>query len=293
MRPLFQAVLLLCACCSQAQSVPRSLLWEVSRPGDSGPSYLFGTLHSRDSRVFQFQDSVLIALDRCDVLAGELEVDETRKMDPSTMNAMFLPNGRSLDRLYSKKDYKRVIAVLKDRLGPLAPLCTRIRPFYSIAMLSEMQLGSDSAEVLDAWLQTRARAHGKKVIGLETINEQLAAVERIPLREQARLLLELVEREDEGRHMDEVVQYYCAGDLERSMALIDRDGMPEHADKALLAERNARMADRAEKQINARHRVFVAVGAAHLAGPSGIIELLRAKGMQVRAVGASQTDTTP
>ncbi len=262
----------------------RSLLWAVNAPGDTCTSYLFGTLHSRDARAFRFADSVLIAFDHCDVLAGELEVDETKKMDPSVMNAMFLPDGRSLDRLYSKKDYKRVIAVLKDRLGPLAPLCTRVRPFYTIAMLSEMELGNDSAEVLDAWLQSRAQRMKKRVMGLETVAEQLEAVQRIPLRDQAKLLMQVVDKPANEAGSSEALTCYTTGDLDCLMGQLERDGLPEHADKALLASRNVRMADRLAKNMGGKHRVFAAVGAAHLPGKSGLIQLLRAKGFTVRPV---------
>ena len=266
-----------------AQSTPRSLLWSVRTPMGS-PSYLYGTFHSRDARVFRFQDSVLVALEACDIMAGELEVEQTRHMDHAITNAMLLPSGGSLDRLYNKRDYRLVIEALKERLGPLAPVCTKLRPFYTVAMLSEMELGNDSATVLDAWLQEHAQAMGKRIAGLETIAEQLAAVERIPLREQARLLYEVVIRDSSHNDMSEAMNAYAARDLDALMGIVGRDGMPEHADKALLEERNGHMADRLEKFMSGGHRVFAAVGAAHLAGDDGLIALLRARGYLVEPV---------
>lgn len=247
-------------------------------------SYLYGTFHSRDARAFRFQDSVLVAFDACDIVAGELEVNEARKLDAAVTNAMLLPSGGSLDRLYNKRDYRRVIGALKERLGPLAPMCTKLRPFYTVAMLSEMSLGNDSSVVLDAWFQQRAEAMGKQVIGLEQLSEQLAAVERIPMRDQARLLFELVTRDKGQAVQDEALAVYSRCDLDGLMSLVGRDGLPEHADKALLEERNTRMAERLSGRMTGRHRVFAAVGAAHLAGDHGMLSILRARGFHVRPV---------
>lgn len=255
-------------------------------------SYLYGTFHGRDARLFRFQDSVLVALNASDLVAGELEVSAARKLDNTVTNAMLLPNGGSLDKLYSRRDYNRVIGALKERLGPLAPLCTKLRPFYIVAMLSQMELGNDSAMVLDAWFQERALQAGKSVMGLETISEQLSAIERIPLREQAKLLYAVIDR-DQDKSTDLAVNAYLARDLDALMALLERDGLPEHADKALLDERNARMVDRLQKQMEKGHRVFAAVGAAHLPGPDGILALFRMRGYEVKPIAADTAAAVP
>jgi uncharacterized protein YbaP (TraB family) len=267
------------------QSSANSLLWRITRVGTSDTSYLYGTLHSRDARAFKLQDSTLTFLDRCDLVAGELEIEGTKRMSSSLANAMFLPEGRSLDALYSNREYKLVAAALKERLGPLAPLCTKLRPFYIIAMLTEMDMNGDSATVLDAWLQSRAAKRGTEVIGLETVAEQLEAVERIALNDQARLLLKVLREEDMRSSITAALDAYAAHDLNALMALIERDGLPEHADKALLVERNVRMADRLDARMKQGRHVFGAVGAAHLPGDHGILQLLRNRGYVVMPAG--------
>lgn len=267
------------------QPIHNSLLWRITRSVSPDTSFIYGTLHSRDARAFKLQDSTLFFFDRCEVIAGELELEETKRMSLSVANAMFLPNGRSLDALYSKREYKLVAAALKEKLGPLAPLCTKLRPFYIIAMLTEMEMSGDSATVLDAWLQERAVQQGKKVIGLETVAEQLGAVEHIPLTEQARLLLKALREQDTSGSITAALDAYAAHDLNALMTMIERDGLPEHADKALLEERNRRMTERLDAQIGAGKRVFAAVGAAHLPGIEGILQLLRNGGYTVVPVG--------
>lgn len=283
--PLFPAIV-------GAQPTPRTLLWSITAPMGE-PSYLYGTFHSRDARVFQLQDSVLVAFAACDVIAGELEVKEARRLDNAVMNAMLLPTGSSLDRLYNKRDYLRVIDGLKEKLGPLAPMCTKLRPFYTVAMLSEMELGNDSSIVLDAWFQQRAEAMDRKVVGLETITEQLAAVERIPLRDQARILYDVVTRDKLDEETSMAMKAYVARDLDALMRIVGRDGLPEHSDKALLEERNARMADRLAKHMSGGHRVFAAVGAAHLPGDNGMLAELQARGFSVKPVAPTAVTKGP
>ncbi len=266
----------------QAQDGYKTLLWQVTRPGMADTSYLYGTMHTRDARAFQFGPEVSRAFVSCEVVAGELDMEETRRLNAAVMNAMFLPKGTTLDRLYSKRDYKEVIGAVKERLGPVAPLCTKIQPFYTIALLNEAELGNDSAVVLDAWFQLKAQEAGKRIVGLETVTEQIEAVQRIPLKVQARMLLEVV-RDDDASGTNDALTAYLAHDLDALMASVAKDGMPDQADKALLQERNLRIIERLEKQMRS-HGVFVAVGAAHLPGEYGLIERLRRLGYAVMPV---------
>lgn len=293
MRALPLAMAVVCGVHSLAQGTEKSLLWRITHPTKRDTSYLYGTIHSRDARAFRFQDSTLYCFDRCTMVAGELDMEQTRKLSPEVTDAMFLPKGSSLDKLYNKRDYKEVVAVLKMRLGPLAPMCLRLRPFYTIAMLSEMQLGNDSSLVLDAWLQDRALRAGKKVVGLETVKDQLEAIQRIPLREQAKLLFRMVRDDSTGTAMDKAMNAYAAHDLDLLMDVVGRDGMPEHADKALLMERNRTMAEKLQELMARRERVFAAIGAAHLAGERGVIERLRSMGYSVTPVGVPLNDAEP
>ena len=268
-----------------AQILEKSLLWRVTLPGKRDTSYLYGTIHSRDARAYRFQDSTLHCFGRCDMMAGELDMEQSRKLSPEVTEAMFLPKGSSLDRLYSKRDYREVVTLLKMRLGPLAPMSLKIRPYYTLALLTEMRLGTDSSMVVDAWFQDRALRRNMKVIGLETVTEQLEAIERVPLRDQAKLLQKVLREDSTGAEIDRAMDVYLQRDLEALLDVVGRDGLPEHADKALLMERNRTMAERLQRHMSSGRRVFAAVGAAHLGGDRGLIERLRAMGYTVVPVG--------
>lgn len=282
MRRLFFLIPWLLPLLLAAQGEYRALLWQVTRPGMKDTTYLFGTMHTRDARAFQFGPAVSRAFVGADIVAGELDMEETQRLDQSVMNAMFLPKGSSLDKLYNKRDYKEVVGTLKEKLGPVAPMCTKIKPFYTIALLNEAELGNDSAIVLDAWFQLKAQEAGKPVVGLETVTEQIEAVERIPLKVQARMLLEAV-RTDIRSGSNAGLEAYLAQDLDALIAEVETVRLPADADKALLQDRNLRMTERLEKHMRG-HGIFVAVGAAHLPGEYGLIERLRRLGYTVLPV---------
>ncbi|MCC7503117.1 MAG: TraB/GumN family protein [Flavobacteriales bacterium] len=266
-----------------AQGGQQALLWQVTQPAMRDTSYLFGTMHTRDARAFQFGPEVSRAFIRCEIVAGELDMEETKRLGTTLAGAMFLPAGSTLDRYYSKREYKQVMNALREELGPLAVMGAKMRPFYLMAMLSEVELGKDSALVLDDWLQKQGRAMDKSVVGLETIKEQIDAVDRIPLEEQARMLLQQARMK--GRHADaeRALKNYVDGDLEALLAQMVDDGLGGPADKALLQDRNLRMIERMQEHMQG-HGVFVAVGAAHLPGEHGLIEHLRRLGYTVLPV---------
>ena len=107
------------------QGTPSTLLWRVTGPGTTGASYLYGTIHSRDDRAFQFGDSVLPALDRCRVVAGELDLDHAVKDLAGLMTHMTLPGDQRLLDLYRPKDRKVVEKALKVRMMPTTFLVDR------------------------------------------------------------------------------------------------------------------------------------------------------------------------
>lgn len=270
-----------------AQGGQQALLWQVTQPAMRDTSYLFGTMHTRDARAFQFGPEVSRAFVNSDVVAGELDMEETKRLGSTLAGAMFLPAGSTLDRYYSKREYKQVMKALREELGPLAVMGAKMRPFYLMAMLSEVELGKDSSVVLDDWLQKQGRAMDKSVVGLETIKEQIDAVDLIPLDEQARMLLQQARMKGHHADAERALKNYVEGDLEALLAQMVDDGLGGPADKALLQDRNVRMVERLQAHMQG-HGVFVAVGAAHLPGEQGLIEHLRRLGYTVLPVVREQ-----
>jgi len=272
------------------EKLAHSLLWRISTPGIARPSYLYGTVHSRDERAYQFGDSVLPALDRCAVVAGELDLGADQQMAMAMLTTLRIPDGKKLEDLYKKREWARVEAMMKDRLGPMAPLLYSVKPFFVMALFSEAEMGDDRPMVLDQFLQRRGTSNGQRVIGIETMNEQMAAIDAIPLTEQARMLLDHVDHQGYPGTTDAMLDAYARQDLEALLEVgEDAGGMPEELEKSLLTERNTRMVQRMDSLISAGEPIFFLIGAAHLPTPDGLIAGLRAQGHTVEAVISEHT----
>ena len=286
-RPVRAVLLLLSVQASVlwAQPLEPTLLWRIEAGTVAAPSYLYGTVHSRDERAYFFGDSVLAALDRCHVVAGELDLSAERELGMAILSKALLPDGQHLLDLYKKRDRERVKQALDTELGVMAPMVARVKPFYVLAMLMEGSIEGDRPEVLDDHLQKRGAANGQRVIGLETVDEQLAAIDAVPLADQARMLLDHIEHQGYANEMNAMLDAYAGQDLERLVeAAMKAGSMPDALEEAMLTTRNARMVQRMDSLIQQGEPVFFLVGAAHLPRPDGLIAGLRGRGLKVTAV---------
>ncbi|MBK7100285.1 MAG: TraB/GumN family protein [Flavobacteriales bacterium] len=239
-----------------AQPLEQTLLWRIGSQKGGASSYLYGTMHTKDERAFQFGDSVLPALDRSTVVAGELDL-AIGDQGIGLLKRMWMPNGKQLKDLYRKKDWIRVEKALNERLGMAAPMLYRVKPMFVEAMLSESTMGGARSQVLDEYLQVRARDLGKRVIGVETIDEQLGAMDALTVKEQAKMLLDHVDHDGYPKELDAMLDAYAAQDLEGLLGAAEKSGsMPKAMEQALITERNTRMVHRMDSLLQGGEGMF-------------------------------------
>ncbi len=285
MRPLILPVLFVLPLAISAQVLEPTLLWRIRSTPEAVPSYLYGTVHSKDERAFQFGDSVLPALDRCAVVAGELDLDKSKQGGMLMFGAMRLPGDQRLEDLYKKKEWKRVDAAITDHMGFMAPMASKLKPFFVMMLLMENAVDGERPRVLDEYLQQRGAQNAQRVIGIETMAEQLAALDAMTLKEQAAMLLDHVDHDGYKQEMEAMLDAYARQDLDGLFdAANAAGGMPEAMEKALLTDRNTRMVHRMDSIMGTGQTVFFLIGAAHLPKPEGLIQGLRNKGYAVEPV---------
>ena len=270
------------------------LLWKVEKAG-SAPSWLFGTMHVPDPRVTSLKEPVAEAFAAAKVVvleSTEVTTDRDSQLALDMLELAQLPEGETFDAGFT--------AAEKDALGKLTAArgipyfaARKLKPWFvavSISIPACAQIAMMRGRpVLDAKLQTDAVAAGKELIGLETAAEQLEAIQGLDGAIGADSLAEL------ARLGPEVVEdwYITMIDLygqERPVfALPLMERMPDLAVMAratqdmqptLIDERNLRMRDRL-LPILEKGEAFVAVGAMHLSGETGLVELLRQSGYTV------------
>lgn len=265
-----------------------TLLWEVSGKGMGKPSYLYGTFHSHDARAHEFGDSVLVKLLQCDGFVGEITGMQESISEADAMR-MARMEGMTLKELLKKKDYQRVKEFARKKLGFLALLINRLKPMFTMTLLAEFDMSPDMPYTVDDYLERLALERGLEVISLETINEQLDAFDAIPLEEQGKMLVDYVKNakkaETDNERMVEMYRTQKMDDFYKwySKSAYKSDGS---FDRELLFKRNHVMAQRVDSML-ATKSLFVGVGALHLPGPDGLIDLMRKRGYTLNPVFSS------
>lgn len=266
-----------------AQQFNTALCWKVTAPSSGTENYLYGTIHVTDERVYTFTDSLSSLIDSCQVFALEL--------DPSDFNFSsafeLFKADTSLKDLLSKHEYILLDSVCRSKLGFSADIIQFVKPIFVAILLTEDFAQASSQEFLDLHLSNIAKAKNKELVGLELLEEQLAAIDKIPLSYQVEMLLESL-RDDSSSsalmpELDPLIQSYLEGDTISLMDSFEEEGLPEEFEEAMLVIRNQKMAERFHK-IAQEKSLFAAVGAAHLYGRNGLLQLLRDKGYKVENV---------
>lgn len=280
-------------------------LWRITGHGAAG--YLFGTIHLPDPEVLAFPKSVESAFEESDTFFAE--IDATKANESKIQSMARLPEGESAKELVGQETWDRITARIRRAVTPVQGeqyadlIATGWENFelWAInAMLPmldyfEEQLGG--AVALDKVLYDRAAQEGKRVGGLETVEEQVGAFRTFTRDEQVAMLRDALDLLDEyeakGRNpMQETVAAWHSGDEKRLLSLLD-DGfgkdpvMRERAANALLWKRNHTIAKRiaAEMRDHPDESIFFAVGALHMPDPA---EDERADGEASRAARDDQ-----
>lgn len=279
----------------------KALLWrvEAKTPGGS-PSHLFGTVHITDPRVHDLPRSVRSALDSSRKVALELKEMSPAKMALAMMSVknitsmMMFTSGKGLTELLTDEELRKVQAVVgKSGIPPAS--AHLMRPWFVYASLTipecETLRSGSGLPVLDQMIGETAAKAGKPVVGLETVEGQLRAMSELPLETQVQLLKSSLATLDQVEdQMETLTRLYVARDIgviwPFGMKFIEKAGFDPAMMTPFLRDvverRNTVMRDGAIPLIE-EGGAFIAVGALHLPGKLGLVELLRQAGYTVTA----------
>lgn len=260
-----------------------SLLYAIEGKDLSQPSYLFGSMHVSDSIATKHISSIVPYIQKSATYCNEVDVID---IEPSMelMGMMFLSD-TTLDMLYSEAEMRRIRGFISEKMGPAGMMMLAMKPFWIAAALTELEFQSTEDEVLDVQLQRAAEAAGCDIQPLETVESQMKAVEDIPLKDQAEMLLESIDEYDEQKAMtEELKMCYANADLDCLDAVYRRETFVQSMDDGLVNRRNSEMFEKLEPIVAQGSPVFCAVGALHLSGETGLINAFRKAGYRVTAI---------
>lgn len=301
MRFFLTLFLLLCGFL-QSFSQENSLLWEVRSPKGKLQGYVYGTVHVQDYRLTKWDDNFMKAFKKCKYVAGELNMDDLDDNAMLANTSLIFMKDTVLSDLLDSAQLKVVMDTLTRYLGlgesEMASF-EKIRPaFISITLqtlrasessLEEMQANQEkyedqleTGEVVDRKIQTMAKEHKMEVFGLETAEQQMKALLGGSSYDQAQELYKSIFKPvkkvgNTSIGEPELVVKYLEQDLAFFTSLLSSDFVSERLYRDLFLNRNITMVDKI-LEIMKKGKTFVAIGAGHLAGEGGVVDLLRKKG---------------
>jgi uncharacterized protein YbaP (TraB family) len=277
----------------------KGLLWKIEKPGRE-PSFLFGTMHVTDPRVTELTPAARAAFEASDTVV----IETTDILDQAGMMAslmqhpelMMFTDSTTLTSLMTPEDAAIVEAGLRKRGVPLASVA-KMKPWMLSALVAlpacELARKNAGAPVLDVKLAADAKAAGKELAGLETARSQLEAMASLPMEFHLRGLADTLKL---GDRIDDVIEtmvvLYTQGETAAFWPLFNAvlpAGEGEQSgfaafEETMISARNKSMAESAEP-ILAKGAAFIAVGALHLPGEQGLVELFRKTGYKVSPGG--------
>lgn len=278
----------------------KGLLWKIEKAGVE-PSYLFGTMHVTDPRVTGMTETVRAHLDA----ARTVVIETVDILDPAKAQAALLSrpeltmftDGETLTSLLAEDDLKLVKDEL-DRRGIPLLLVSKMKPWMIAGLVAtpdcEFARKQQGVDFLDKKIADTATAGGKELLGLESMGEQLAAMNSLPIEFHLRGLVETIRL---GHMMPDIMATMTDLYLRQEVAMImpviraaSPEGLDESAEdyaefeEKIIRLRNHVMAERAAPILD-RGAAFIAVGAMHLPGDEGVVALLRKAGYTVTRAG--------
>jgi uncharacterized protein YbaP (TraB family) len=266
-----------------AQQLENSTLWKIEGNDLKEPSYLFGTIHITCNATLEAD--VKKALDETTQIVMELDMDDP-SMQANMMQNMYLKNGKTLKDYVTEEEYKTVDSLFINKIRMSVKLLENVKPFFLSSMFYPSMIDC-SLQSYEQELTKIAKKDGEEIYGLETLEEQLNVFDNIPLEDQYTDLVRMAKDnlEYDKNTFSKMLKTY---EDENITALLEM--MNDKTNKTVSEHQNVLLDQRNENWISkiseyAKNQpTFFGGGAGHLAGETGVINLLRKAGYTVTAV---------
>lgn len=256
------------------QAADKGLFWKMESPTGI-TSYLFGTMHTDDNRVTDFSPQVLEALNSVDTFMMEVSPSQDPKL-------LMLPEG-NISTLMTNEEFEQVRELADFHVMHLGA-AMQMKPWLLAVIFDLPKPQTPFAQ--DNLLMTKSEDLSKDVVGIETPQEHFGVMDSFSLEEQMVMLRAVLKRTPEQKEKDfeKLINAYLKGDAEKIASLDEQitGGMLpkpiwQKMRAKLLDERNVVMAQRSIAKAS-EGSTFVAVGASHLAGNTGLITAFKEAG---------------
>lgn len=259
---------------------PKTFLWRISGNGLTKESYLYGTMHLQDKRLFNFGDSLYRYMEKADGYALEIDMDEMidslfqRIMDEKSRYSV---DEDQMENVKSKKKYiDSLVSNVKEYKDKVSrKILQKIREGKMNSILKK-----EMPTMMDAFLYGIAKRQGKWLGGIEDLQDQLPLLDELGGDVTSEEILS--SGKEIKAELEKMISVYVSRDLDKVESMYLKDYSNEMEDLS-LNKRNKKMASRMDSLAHVRS-MFFTVGVAHLPGELGVITLLRKQGFRVDPV---------
>ncbi len=274
--------LLLVASLGARADAAHHIFWEVK--GKHNTVYLLGSVHMLKAEDSVLPAEAMSAYAASQVLVMELDLTGAgaESLLESGEEAVMLPEGKSLADVIGPQLYAQLLTRAQP-LGLEPDMLSRFQPWFAALMLQQLELtksGFDASAGVDEQFTLLAQTDNKPIIGLETVDEQLGFFAHLSLEQQRQFLRSTLQESDSAQSQTEaVVRAWQRGDTAALEQLLRRETAesPELY-RLLTTDRNRRWLPKIVQLLNSDENYLVIVGALHLIGHDGIVELLQHQG---------------
>jgi len=262
-------------------SAHSQLLYRISGSGLNQDSYLFGTIHTMPKEDFEMPKKVMDALKSCGTIALEIDLNMSLSEKIELAKMTLLPNGETLKDYMSDSSYTKLKSYCMDSLSwkeSKFEQYSHMKPFFFSSVVLQEKIGKQKSFEME--FDKLAKKYKIPLIGLETVMYQMETIDRISIKDQ----LPFMDDFSNMSEFDVMFNLYEKEDINGLYKMIseETDMLPEF-NHWFLDVRNANWIPVIEKQIS-KEATFIAVGAGHLGGTNGVLELLKKQGYSVTGI---------
>jgi uncharacterized protein YbaP (TraB family) len=260
-----------------------SLLWEISGKGLQQPSYLFGTIHMICKEDFLLSETVKQKFNSSQQIYLELDMDDPQ-LQAIMMQQMLLPGKETLKNKLGESNFKKLDSFLQKEMNMNLVMFDRFKPMMVMSLLAQRLLSCAGMESYEMNFVKMAGGQKKELLGLEKVEDQLGVFDAIPDSLEIRSIMNMVnDFESQKKEFNRMSALYKAQDVESLYQLMAESPEMMGSQELLLDRRNRNWIPVMESAMK-KSSTFFAVGAGHLAGKQGVLELLRKQGYKLKPI---------
>jgi uncharacterized protein len=258
------------------------LLYEIKSKNGQHTSYVFGTIHLMPKDKFNIDSTLASAFNSSSMIAMEVDLNMDLAQKIEVAKETILPEGKTLRDICTKDQYQMIYTYAVDSNGMSKKKFkrySRLKPFFFSSVMLQESLENTKSYELE--FGEMAKKGSKKTMGLESIQVQMQTINTVSLEDQVQMLIDGMK---ETQSYDAMLANYLSESIDALYTEIvsESEGFPNFVEN-FLNKRNRQWIPVITDQIE-RENTFIAVGAGHLSGPNGVLQLLNAQGYSLTPI---------